>query len=171
MEGISDKVGEETGTGHLCLAGEGRGGRGRLLALPPPAPPEVACPRPLPPPPGGLAPPLVGVGPAPAEAGPAPAGAGRAPGSGLQAGRADPSLAPLRPADQDGWSTRTPKRKWCQDGEGKVGGRGSPFSLIRLCRAWSSPVGATTSLPGAAHPPPPPPALPSLAPATLFCLL
>ena len=31
---------------------------------------------------------------------------------------------------------------------------GSPFSFIRLCRAWGSPMGATTSLPGAAHPPP-----------------
>lgn len=124
-----------------------------------PSAPEVACPRPLPRSPGGLTPPLLGPAPPQASA-PAPAGAGRVPGSGLQAGRADPSLAPLRPADLDGQSTRTPKRKWCQDREGKVGGRGSPFSLIRLFRAWGSPVRATTSLPGAAHPHPLPTAQP-----------
>lgn len=135
------------------------GGAGRLLAPPPPAPPEVAWPRPQPRPLVRWPRPRWGR-PRPRPLAPAPAGAGLVPDSGLQAGSADPPLALLRPADLDGRSMGTPKRKWCQDREGKVGGRGSPFSLIRPFRAWSSPVGAATSLPGAAHPHPLPIAQP-----------
>lgn len=134
-------------------AGEGRGASGPSSPAPPGLLPQTSASAPW----WGLAPPLVGVGP------PAPAGAGPAPGSGLQAGCADPSLAPLRPRRSGRMEHEDAKEVSRRRREG--GGQGLP-PLIRLCRAWSSPVGATTSLPRAAHTPhahtPP---LSSLAPA------